>query len=88
MKAFIGAKIIRAEGMVEGDYLIRYKGVKRTEIKHNRPGYHVVYPDDYHSWSPKEVFEEAYRPVSSGEEEIIMMANTNCPEMEVGDDGK
>lgn len=25
-------------------------------------GYKVVYPDGYTSWSPKEVFEEAYRP--------------------------
>lgn len=28
------------------------------------PGYIVVYQDGYQSWSPKEVFEEAYRPVS------------------------
>jgi hypothetical protein len=26
-------------------------------------GYKVLYPDGYVSWSPKEVFEEAYRPV-------------------------
>ena len=27
-------------------------------------GYKVVYPDGYESWSPKEVFEAAYRPTS------------------------
>ena len=27
-------------------------------------GYRVRYPDGYESWSPKEVFEEAYRPTT------------------------
>ena len=29
------------------------------------PGYNVVYPDGYQSWSPKEVFEKAYYPVGA-----------------------
>ena len=42
----IGTKIIHAEPME----------------KNGRPGYKVVYaPDNYESWSPKDVFEEAYR---------------------------
>lgn len=28
------------------------------------PGYHVIYEDGYESWSPKDVFEAAYRPAS------------------------
>lgn len=30
------------------------------------PGYKVRYPDGYESWSPQDVFEKAYRPMSSG----------------------
>lgn len=29
------------------------------------PGYRVRYPDGYESWSPKDVFEEAYRPTDA-----------------------
>ena len=29
------------------------------------PGYKVVYPDGYESWSPKDVFEEAYKEIES-----------------------
>lgn len=51
MRAYIGAKVIMAE----------------PEEKDGMAGYRVVYPDGYVSWSPKGVFEEAYRPVSTGE---------------------
>lgn len=47
MKTYIGAKIIQAE-----------PGKKPGE---DIDGYRVVYPDGYESWSPKEVFEGAYR---------------------------
>jgi hypothetical protein len=52
---FIGAKLIRA-----------YKAEKD-----GKPGYIVIYPDNYVSWSPKEVFEEAYRLVSDKECELF-----------------
>jgi len=46
MKQYIGTKIVKAEPME----------------KNGREGYKVVYaPDGYESWSPKDVFEEAYR---------------------------
>ena len=46
MKHYIGTKIVQAEPMEKND----------------RKGYKVVYaPDGYESWSPKDVFEEAYR---------------------------
>lgn len=56
MKAYIGAKIIKAE----------------PEEKDGKPGYKVVYPDGYVSWSPKDVFEQAYREISGGETFIVM----------------
>lgn len=51
LKAYIGSKIIMAAPMT----------------KDGQEGYKVVYPDGYVSWSPKAVFEEAYREVSAGE---------------------
>lgn len=58
MRCYIGAKIIQAE----------------PQEKDGLPGYRVLYPDDYVSWSPKAVFEEAYRPVSDGEKELLATA--------------
>lgn len=69
MKTYIGTKIIQAKPAtniesaaikencpVETQVAIfRNKGIAEQE------GYHVKYPDNYESWSPKEVFEEAYR---------------------------
>lgn len=47
MKLYIGAKIIKGE----------------PEVKDGKDGYKVVYPDGYASWSPKDVFEKAYREI-------------------------
>ena len=55
MKAYIGAKIIQAE----------------PQERNGQLGYKVLYPDNYVSWSPKAVFEEAYRPVSSDEAMLV-----------------
>ncbi len=55
METYIGAKIILDE----------------PEKKDGQDGYRVVYADNYVSWSPKEVFEEAYRPISLGEINLI-----------------
>lgn len=53
MKRYIGTKIIQAEPQAK-DY-------GPTE-QQGQPGYTVVYPDGYTSWSPAAAFEEAYRP--------------------------
>jgi len=63
---FIGAKIIKASPMDECTFLKEHKGEDVTNWE-TRPGYRVVYPDGYVSWSPKEVFENAYRPVTESE---------------------
>lgn len=47
MQQYIGTKIIQAEPSVNNE---------------NEEGYSVTYPDGYKSWSPKDAFEEAYRP--------------------------
>lgn len=46
MKRYIGLKMIRAI----------------PSFKEGKNGYEVTYPDSYLSWSPKDVFEEAYKP--------------------------
>ena len=54
MENYIGTKLIQAE-----------PAYKEIDLKHlpakARDGYRVVYPDGYESWSPKDVFEKAYR---------------------------
>lgn len=48
MKQYLGAKLVKAE----------------PADKSGDQGYFIEYPDGYTSWSPKAVFEEAYREVS------------------------
>ena len=55
MDLYIGCKIIEAE----------------AKKKENRDGYVVRYPDGYVSWSPKEVFEAAYRRISPTEFNLL-----------------
>ena len=55
MQKYIGTKIIEAEPC---------KAWKDTKLhKAGEDGYKVRYPDGYESWSPKDVFEDAYRPI-------------------------
>ena len=63
MKKYIGTKIIEAEpairkgGKVYGEGEAIPRSMETVE-----EGYRVRYPDGYVSWSPKAVFEQAYRP--------------------------
>lgn len=61
MKTYIGTKIIDARPMTRGEYNI-FRGWQIPENENPKDeGYLVKYPDGYISWSPKSVFEEAYR---------------------------
>ena len=64
MKQYIGTKIIQAEPAyrVDGEVFIKANIVPCGV--HTEDGYKVVYPDGYESWSPKDVFEAAYRETS------------------------
>lgn len=56
MKKYLGVKLVMAEPAprkVSGPF----------EPLSVEEGYKVVYPDGYESWSPKAVFEEAYREI-------------------------
>lgn len=61
MKKFIGTKVVMAEPMT----MTEAQKVLGREIKPatvEEDGYLVEYKDGYKSWSPKSVFEEAYKP--------------------------
>lgn len=68
MKTYVGVKVIEAEPCSYFDFLENhrskaYRDTVQPDSK-NRAGYLVKYPPDgYISWSPKEIFEEAYREV-------------------------
>lgn len=62
MKAYVGSKIIQ--------------GRPADNPKTGEEGYEVVYPDGYRSWSPRRVFEGAYREVTADERRLIDEAST------------
>ncbi|WP_372650844.1 DUF2829 domain-containing protein [Draconibacterium sp.] len=72
---FIGVKIIGAVAMD----MVSFKQEKGEPYEgENAPGYKVVYEDGYTSWSPKHVFEKAYKPVREHEPGLaIMLLNVN-----------
>ena len=90
MKTYVGSKIIRADKMSKFEFEVKHH--KRVDgkpdtgtVPENQPGYHVAYPNPggmYHSWSPKDVFENAYRELTEGEVEMAM----NHPIQEDGGD--
>lgn len=72
MPAYIGTKIARAKSMTRNEFADRKdRDQPEGERENNRLGYLVVYPDGYESWSPKDVFEAAYRLVSDDERRMI-----------------
>lgn len=68
MKQYIGTKTVKAMPMTMGEAYERKllkKGVRPSECETDKAGYLVEYPDGYQSWSPKSVFEEAYKPAET-----------------------
>ena len=70
MKKYLGVKLIEARVLSKelfsyykdsGSLPIVEDGIQLTED--DEPGYLVKYEDGYESWSPKDVFEEAYREI-------------------------
>ena len=68
MKKYIGTKLIKAKPMTRGEYN-KYRGWTIPENENpDDEGYLVVYvdSDNYESWSPKDVFERAYKAFDGG----------------------
>jgi len=59
MKKYTGTKTIMAMPMEKSE---AEQKLNRTIDSKEEEGYFIEYPDGYKSWSPKSVFEEAYRP--------------------------
>ena len=70
-KLYVGTKLIKACPMDERDFVEGLKRQAWQDGRPDRPGYKVVYPDGYVSWSPKDVFETAYREVTDSERELF-----------------
>ncbi len=75
MKAYLGAKIILAEPMSDAQFNAKFKNKEDDGCKMAAAGYHVQYSNPngttYDAWSPKSVFERAYREVSEDEVKLI-----------------
>lgn len=65
MDTYIGTKIIQAEPAYRCEGTVYPKSGPYPRSMHMEDGYKVRYPDGYESWSPKDVFEEAYRPTDA-----------------------
>jgi len=63
VEKYLGVKLIEAELMNKYEFYMNVKGVDCKED--NEEGYMVRYEDGYESWSPKAVFEEAYRRINN-----------------------
>lgn len=67
MKKYVGTKLIEAEPMTRGAYN-EYRGwTIPVDENPADEGYLVRYSDNYVSWSPKEIFDAAYREYDQGE---------------------
>lgn len=76
MKKYVGVKLVQAEPMKRIDFHnITKQNSMLSYEEANKEGYMVVYPDGYKSWSPKEVFENAYFNVS--DDNTIMEYHVN-----------
>ena len=76
MKTFIGTKIIQAMPKSKHEFADDRDREKNGnpegyEQTLDEPGYMVCYSDGYISWSPKEVFEQAYREISEEEKSLL-----------------
>ena len=60
MIKYLGTKIVEAEYYEQ----CRFGHDEHGNVLLRPAGYIVKYPDGYESWSPKKVFEEAYRPIN------------------------
>lgn len=76
MDRYIGTKIILAEPMEKAQAV--FGGLTRDAEAvigsdgHSEAGYAVLYEDGYRSWSPKAVFERAYRRMTNDELTLIL----------------
>jgi hypothetical protein len=60
--------MVQAEPMTLGEYhRVRGRLVNAEVVEASNEGYMVTYPDGYVSWSPREVFDAAYFPLTASD---------------------
>lgn len=69
MDKYIGIKLIEAVEMDNHTFAKEKYGEEKLGNE-NQPGYKVKYSDDYESWSPKNVFEQAYKKINGNATEL------------------
>ena len=84
MKKYLGVKLIQAEKCWGLDN--KCVDANSEHCGREIDGYKVVYEDGYISWSPKDVFEKAYKEVGDYNS-LILDANTITGEWKVYDSG-
>ena len=65
MKKYIGTKEVSATPAWQIDGTIYPKDGVVPRSMNRKDGYKVVYEDGYECWSPKDVFEKAYKPTDT-----------------------
>ena len=84
MKKFIGTKVIKAMPMT----MVEAQKVLGLEIKpatKEDDGYLVEYKNGYKSWSPKSVFEEAYKPADTFLDRMKLELENEIDKFDKGD---
>lgn len=80
LKQYTGTKTVKARPMTMGEAYERKllkEGVRPSECETDKAGYLVEYEDGYLSWSPKDVFEAAYKP----SETFLERLDNECDEI-------
>lgn len=65
MKKYLGVKLISAESCKGYNNKCYNENNMYPTGSEFQEGYKVLYEDGYESWSPKDVFEKAYRPIDN-----------------------
>lgn len=73
MKKYLGTKLVTAKPMIREDAeAVLGKFIKPAKQEYSGEGYLVRYEDGYQSWSPKEVFDKAYKPADNFLDRLII----------------
>lgn len=67
---YISSKIVRGMPMKESVFLATKSQVLPDNAV-DRDGFHVIYPDGYISWSPKEAFDNSNRLITDVEKAFL-----------------
>ena len=89
MEKYLGVKIVQAEPMSKqveqsnNETINTEHGIIIPANSCSVEGYKVVYENGYVSWSPKDVFEKAYKSAESFTEYVNIHVNTNTGEWDI-----